>query len=60
MNYNFKQIEKKWQKYWYDNKLFKTDNDPNKPKKYILDMFHIQVHLDYTLDILVDILQRTF
>ena len=39
MNYNFKQIEKKWQKYWYDNKLFKTDNDPNKPKKYILDMF---------------------
>jgi len=39
MNYDFKKIEQKWQKYWYDNKLFKTDNDPKKPKKYILDMF---------------------
>jgi len=39
MNYDFKKIEQKWHKYWYDNKLFKTDNDPKKPKKYILDMF---------------------
>ena len=40
MEYNFKSIEKKWQKYWDDNKTFKTDTwDFNKPKYYALDMF---------------------
>ncbi|WP_026391219.1 leucine--tRNA ligase [Haploplasma modicum] len=39
MNYNFKDIEIKWQNYWFENKMFKASNDPNKPKKYILDMF---------------------
>ncbi|MCF8366611.1 MAG: leucine--tRNA ligase, partial [Bacteroidales bacterium] len=39
MDYNFQDIEKKWQKYWSDNKTFKTDNDPEKPKYYVLDMF---------------------
>ena len=39
-NYDFKKIEKKWQKYWDDNKTFKTDIwDFSKPKYYVLDMF---------------------
>ena len=37
---NQKEIESKWQKYWEDNKTFKTDcNDFTKPKFYALDMF---------------------
>ncbi len=40
MEYNFRKIEKKWQKYWEDNKTFKTDVwDFSKPKFYALDMF---------------------
>ena len=38
--YNFKEIEPKWQKYWDENKTFKTDSwDFSKPKYYALDMF---------------------
>ena len=38
--YNHKKIEAKWQKYWEDNKTFKTDAyDFSKPKFYALDMF---------------------
>ena len=38
--YNFKDIEKKWQSYWEENKIFKTDGyDFSKPKFYALDMF---------------------
>lgn len=38
--YNFSEIEKKWQKYWDENKTFKTDvYDFSKPKYYALDMF---------------------
>jgi leucyl-tRNA synthetase len=40
MDYNFHEIEKKWQKYWEDNKTFKTPDDLTNPNKcYILDMF---------------------
>jgi leucyl-tRNA synthetase len=40
MDYNFHEIEKKWQKYWEDNKTFKTSEDLTNPQKcYILDMF---------------------
>ena len=39
MDYNFKEIEPKWQKYWEENNTFKTEYDPGKPKYYILDMF---------------------
>ena len=40
MDYNFSAIEKKWQKYWLENKTFKTDaKDGSKPKFYCLDMF---------------------
>jgi len=39
MSYNHIEIEKKWQKYWEDNKTFKTNVDLSKPKYYVLDMF---------------------
>jgi len=39
MSYNHQEIEKRWQKYWEENKVFKTTVDPNKPKFYVLDMF---------------------
>ncbi len=40
MTYNFTEIEKKWQKYWDENKTFYTDVwDFSKPKYYALDMF---------------------
>ena len=40
MDYNFREIEKKWQDYWAKNETFKTDVwDFSKPKYYVLDMF---------------------
>ncbi|MFJ1321895.1 leucine--tRNA ligase [Capnocytophaga canis] len=39
MNYNHKDIEAKWQKYWSENQTFKTENYSEKPKFYVLDMF---------------------
>ena len=39
MEYTFKEIEKKWQKYWTENKTYKVDVDADKPKFYVLDMF---------------------
>lgn len=39
MNYDYQNIEKKWQRYWYENKLFKTSEDRYKEKYYVLDMF---------------------
>ncbi len=39
MDYNFKEIEKKWQQYWRDNKVYKVGIDKTKPKFYVLDMF---------------------
>ena len=39
MNYNFNEIEAKWQKYWAENQTFKADNDSKKEKFYVLDMF---------------------
>lgn len=39
MEYNFIEIEKKWQQYWSENKTFKADNISEKPKYYVLDMF---------------------
>jgi leucyl-tRNA synthetase len=39
MEYNFRQIEKKWQSFWKENKSFKVEIDPEKPKYYVLDMF---------------------
>jgi len=39
MEYNHKEIEEKWQKYWAEHETFKTGTDKNKPKFYALDMF---------------------
>ena len=39
MSYNFTEIEEKWQKYWVENKTFKAENNSQKPKYYVLDMF---------------------
>jgi len=39
MNYNFNEIEAKWQKYWAKNQTFKAENNSEKPKYYVLDMF---------------------
>jgi len=39
MQYNFNQIEEKWQKYWSDNQTFKASNNSDQPKYYVLDMF---------------------
>lgn len=39
MQYDHREIEKKWQKYWDENKTFKLNEDPTKPKFYALDMF---------------------
>ena len=39
MDYNFKEIERKWQAYWAANHTFKAEVDKSKPKYYVLDMF---------------------
>ena len=39
MDYNHKEIEQRWQKAWKENKTYKTEIDPSKPKFYVLDMF---------------------
>ncbi|MEC5165839.1 leucyl-tRNA synthetase [Flavobacterium sp. PL11] len=39
MKYNPNEIEAKWQKYWLENETFKAENNSQKPKYYVLDMF---------------------
>lgn len=39
MEYNFKEIEKRWQEYWVKNETYKVAEDSSKPKFYVLDMF---------------------
>jgi leucyl-tRNA synthetase len=39
MDYQFKDIEQKWQQFWADNQTFKADDTTTKPKYYVLDMF---------------------
>ena len=39
MKYNFLEIEKKWQKFWSDNQVYKVKSSSTKPKFYVLDMF---------------------
>ena len=39
MEYNFRELEQKWQKHWSDTKAYKVSNVSDKPKYYVLDMF---------------------
>ena len=39
MEYNFRDIEKKWQQRWVDNKTYQVTEDPEKKKFYVLNMF---------------------
>jgi len=39
MEYNFSEIERKWQEYWKTNKTYQVEIDHSKPKFYVLDMF---------------------
>ena len=39
MEYNFKEIEPKWQQRWRERKTYKVETDPARPKFYVLDMF---------------------
>ncbi|HMU06852.1 MAG TPA: class I tRNA ligase family protein, partial [Kaistella sp.] len=39
MFYDHQSIEKKWQKYWEENQTYKTSDQTDKPKFYVLDMF---------------------
>ncbi len=39
MDYNFNEIEQKWQQYWREHHTYKCDIDSNRPKFYVLDMF---------------------
>ena len=39
MEYNFREIEKKWQQRWVDNKTYQVAEDPTKKKFYVLNMF---------------------
>lgn len=39
MDYQFKEIEQKWQKFWADHQTFKAESNSEKPKYYVLDMF---------------------
>jgi leucyl-tRNA synthetase len=39
MEYNYREIEKKWQKAWKDNQTYRVERDLSRPKCYVLDMF---------------------
>ncbi len=39
MEYNHREIEKRWQQFWRDNNTFRVEADREKPKFYVLDMF---------------------
>ena len=39
MEYNFREIEKKWQKRWVENKTYQVTEDETKKKFYVLNMF---------------------
>ncbi len=39
MDYNYREVEKKWRSYWKEHSTYKVTEDPGKPKFYVLDMF---------------------
>src|ERR1022692_4466470 len=38
-DYNFQEMERRWQSFWESNRPFRAAGDPAKPKFYVLDMF---------------------
>lgn len=39
MDYNFREVEKRWQQVWREQKVYHVEEDASKPKFYVLDMF---------------------
>ena len=39
MEYNHKEIEKRWQEFWRENRIYEVKEDPERRKFYVLDMF---------------------
>ena len=39
MEYNHKEIERRWQEFWRENDIYKVSENESKPKFYVLDMF---------------------
>jgi leucyl-tRNA synthetase len=39
MDYNHREVEKKWKQYWQNNQVYKVEDNFSKPKYYVLDMF---------------------
>ena len=39
MEYNFREVENKWRKFWAESKTFAAIDESDKPKYYVLDMF---------------------